>query len=132
MSKYQPRSNSVNDYRVLRQPSVLLQGFFNLFLRGHIDLPGDDVLLKQLGPGAIEVNLFAGAFVHDLKAVARQHGHALRVLGSFDVTQGGIALTQESGTAFALRLRVGQHVGHGKAVRVVKRVHTVGTIAGKT
>jgi len=30
-----------------------------------------------------------------------------------------------------LRLRVSQHVGHGKAVRVVKRVHTEAAVAKK-
>jgi hypothetical protein len=60
----------VNDNRLLCQARVTLKGVFHLFLRWGILLPGLNVHLKHFGPRAIEVNLFARAFVDDFKAVS--------------------------------------------------------------
>lgn len=64
----------MHHYRVLRQTSVPVQRVFHFFLRGRVALPGQDLLLEHLGPGAIQIHLFARALVHDFKAVARQLG----------------------------------------------------------
>jgi hypothetical protein len=45
---------------------------FHFFLGGRVELPGIDLLLEQLGPGAVQVHLLVGALVHDLEAVAGQ------------------------------------------------------------
>ena len=68
----------MNHHRVLCQASVPVQRVFHFFLRGRVALPGQDLLLEHLGPGAIQVHLFARALVHDFKAVARQLGAGWR------------------------------------------------------
>lgn len=94
---------SVNDHWVLRQLGVLRQGVFHLVLGGGFDLPLGDVLLEKLGPIAIEVNLFAVAFVHYFKTLARECGLC--------------------GVAGCVSRHISRHVHNGERLRVVERVH---------
>ena len=68
--------------------------------------PGLDVLLEQFGPGAVQIDLFAGPLVHDFKAVAQQHGQHLRTVLRLAGTRG----------VLGVRCRVGQHMGHGEGL----------------
>ena len=72
------RPRSVNEDGRVRQFGVALERVFDFFLRGRVELPGGDLLLEQFGPGPVEVDLLAGALVHDLEAVAREHGNVGR------------------------------------------------------
>src|SRR5690606_7464604 len=67
-----------------------------------------NVLLKQLCPGSIQVHLFAGAFVHNFKAVAWQCGGS-----GFAICQGDVRWQTQ------VRLDVEHHEG----LRVIKHLH---------
>ena len=60
---------SVHDHRILRQAGVTFERVFDFFLGRRAGLPGDDLLLEQLGPGAVEVDLLVDAFVDDLETM---------------------------------------------------------------
>jgi hypothetical protein len=55
---------------------VAFERVFDFFLRGGVLLPSLDLLLEHFGPRAVQVNLFARAFVHDFKSMAFQQGLA--------------------------------------------------------
>ena len=102
---------SVHHHRVLREAGVAVERVFDFFLRRRFLLPSKDLLLKELGPRAVEIDLFARALVHDFKAVARhvRYGRGARV---------GLVVRDRS-RVHCLR----QHVYHYKGFGVVEHVH---------
>ncbi len=69
------------------------------------------MLLEKFGPGAVQVDLFAGAFVDNFKAVAGQDGNAPRVLRRFLGSKGCGTVGGVARHIQAVNFGVGQHVG---------------------
>jgi hypothetical protein len=83
-----PSVRSVHHQRVLRQLGVAAQCFLDFFLGRGVRLPGVDLALESVGPGAVEVNLFVGALVDDFESVP---GKARRGLALGSPSAGALA-----------------------------------------
>ena len=93
----------MHHHRLLRQACVAFECVFDFFLRGGVLLPSLDLLLEHFGPRAVQLHLFARAFVNDFKTMAFQQGLA--------------------GHRGRFCWRVSQHMHHGKSFGFVEQVH---------
>ena len=78
----QPQPVLVHHHRLLGQAGVALERVFDFFLGGGVLLPRLDLLLEHFGPRAVQIDLFARAFVHDFETMTLQQGLLVTGAGS--------------------------------------------------